>query len=163
MRDELERLRRRTLRALAQAYADGLLSTDTLEGRVADALGAPDRQGLMTCLWDLPRAPRRLWRPRRTGTPPVALILEDARELLRVDLGPAPGAIVIGRHVSCAVRVANTSVSRRHAAISRRGGLCHVRDLGSSNGTTLNGRPVEVAELRRGDRLTLGEVVVRVI
>ena len=82
---------------------------------------------------------------------------------MRVDLGPAPGAIVIGRHASCAVRVANTSVSRRHAAVSRRGARCHVRDLGSSNGTTLNGARVEVAELRRGDRLTFGEVLVRVV
>jgi hypothetical protein len=162
MRDELERLRRRTLRVLARAYAAGQLSTDTLEDRVAEALRAPDRRDLDLCLWDLP-LPARLWRPQRRGVPPAALILEDDQDSLRIDLGPAPGAIVIGRHGSCAVRVANTSVSRRHAAVSRRGGRCHVRDLGSSNGTTLNGRPVEVAELRRGDRLTLGEVVVRVV
>jgi hypothetical protein len=162
MRDELERLRRRTLRALTRAYADGQLTTDTLEGRIADALTAPDRHGLAACLWDVP-PPSRWWRPRRAGDPPVALILEDDSDDVRVDLGPAPAAIVIGRHPSCAVRVANTSVSRRHAAVARRGGLCRVRDLGSSNGTTLNGRPVEVAELRRGDRLTLGEVQVRVV
>jgi FHA domain/Domain of unknown function (DUF1707) len=161
MRDGLERLRHRTLRALSQAYADGQVTTDTLEGRVAEALAAADRPGLAGCLWDLRPAP--WWRPRRAGVAPVALILEDDRDSVRVDLGPAPGGIVIGRHSSCAVRVANTSVSRRHAAVSRRGGLCHVRDLGSSNGTTLNGRPVEVAELRRGDRLTLGEVLVRVV
>jgi hypothetical protein len=162
MRDELERLRRRTLRSLARAYADGQLSTDTLERRVADALTAPDRHGLATCVWDLP-SPPRWWRRRRGRAAPVALILEDGGDSLRVELGPAPGAIVIGRHGSCAVRVANTSVSRRHAAVSRRGGMCSVRDLGSSNGTTLNGRPVEVAELCRGDRLTLGEVRIRVV
>ncbi len=162
MRDELERLRRRTLGVLARAYAAGQLSTDTLEGRVADALQAADRRDLRLCLWDLP-LPARRWRPGRAGAPPAALILEDDEDSLRVDLGSAPGAIVIGRHGSCAVRVANTSVSRRHAAVSRRAGRCHVRDLGSRNGTTLNGRPVEVAELRRGDRLTLGEVLVRVV
>jgi hypothetical protein len=162
MRDELERVRRRTLRALARAYAGGQLSTDTLEGRVADALAAPDRHGLASCLWDLP-SPPRWWRPRRGSAAPVALILEDGGDTVRVDLGLAPGSIVIGRHGSCAVRVANTSVSRRHAAVSRRGGLCSVRDLGSSNGTTLNGRPIDVAELCRGDRLTLGEVHVRVV
>jgi hypothetical protein len=162
MRDELERLRRRTLRALARAYADGELTTDTLEARIADALSAPDRHGLETCLWDVP--PRsRWWRPRRADVPPVALILEDDSDYVRVDLGAVPGAIVIGRHASCAVRVANMSVSRRHAAVARRGGVCRVRDLGSSNGTALNGRRVEVAELRRGDRLTLGEVRVRVV
>jgi hypothetical protein len=162
MRDELERLRRRTLRALAGAYADGQLTTDTLECRIADALIAPDRPTLETCLWDVP-PPSRWWRPRRADVPPVALILEDDSDCVRVDLGVAPGAIVIGRHASCAVRVANSSVSRRHAAVARRGGVCRVRDLGSSNGTTLNGRRVEVAELRRGDRLTLGEVRVRVV
>jgi pSer/pThr/pTyr-binding forkhead associated (FHA) protein len=82
---------------------------------------------------------------------------------VRVDLGAAPGTIVIGRHPSCPIRVANTSVSRHHVAVSSRRGRCHVRDLGSTNGTTLNGAPVEIAELRRGDRLTLGEVLVRVV
>jgi len=51
-------------------------------------------------------------------------------------------------------------VSRRHALISRRGGACRIRDLGSTNGTLLNGAPVTVADVRRGDELRVGETLI---
>jgi pSer/pThr/pTyr-binding forkhead associated (FHA) protein len=53
-------------------------------------------------------------------------------------------------------------VSRAHAEIAVRAGLCLVRDLDSCNGTLLNGRPVRRARLRRGDVLRLGETEIRV-
>jgi DNA-binding NtrC family response regulator len=51
-------------------------------------------------------------------------------------------------------------VSRRHVAIERRGLSCVVRDLGSHNGTFVNGVRVETAELGLGDLLTVGGVVL---
>ena len=54
------------------------------------------------------------------------------------------------------------AVSRAHAEIAVRAGLCLVRDLDSCNGTLLNGRPVRRARLRRGDVLLLGETEIRV-
>ena len=53
-------------------------------------------------------------------------------------------------------------MSRRHAEIAVRAGLCLVRDLGSCNGTLLNGHLVRRARLRRGDVLLLGETEIRV-
>ena len=52
---------------------------------------------------------------------------------------------------------ADDAVSRQHAEIAVRAGICLVRDLGSANGTLLNGRFVTRARLRRGDVLELGE------
>ena len=54
------------------------------------------------------------------------------------------------------------SISRTHAEIAVRAGLCLIRDLDSCNGTLLNGRPVRRARLRRGDVLLLGETELRV-
>jgi hypothetical protein len=161
---DLEPARRCTLRSLSDAYAHGLVTTATLEQRVSEALRARDRDGLETCLWDLPRAaPWWRRRPAPTGRRPRALVVEDDDELLRVELPPAPALVVIGRHSECDLRVANTSVSRHHAALSLRGGLCRVRDLGSTNGTTLNGHPIEVADVQPRDRLMLGEIAIHLI
>jgi pSer/pThr/pTyr-binding forkhead associated (FHA) protein len=41
------------------------------------------------------------------------------------------------------------------------GGVCRVRDLGSTNGTYANGRPVASARLRSGDTVTFGLYAVR--
>jgi pSer/pThr/pTyr-binding forkhead associated (FHA) protein len=59
---------------------------------------------------------------------------------------------------------AEAGVSRRHARIILLGGgLCYLADLGSTNGTLLNGRalePLRYVRLGDGDRLELGELVV---
>ena len=65
---------------------------------------------------------------------------------------------VIGRGPGCQLRVGSRTVSRSHATISRRAGRLFLRDLASTNGSLLNGRPVldgEV-EVRDGDRLQVG-------
>jgi hypothetical protein len=56
-------------------------------------------------------------------------------------------------------------VSRRHVMIIREGNLLKVADLGSTNGTYLNGvrlQPHQPRLLRTGDRLSLGELVLKV-
>lgn len=50
------------------------------------------------------------------------------------------------------------TVSRQHAQILVRGGRVEIEDLGSSNGTFVNGSPVRMAELSPGDKLRLGDV-----
>ena len=58
--------------------------------------------------------------------------------------------------------LAEDLVSRRHAALSRDGERWVLRDLGSTNGTRVNGvRVVEDVEVRPGDRVNLGGVVYR--
>src|SRR5262245_20681057 len=62
---------------------------------------------------------------------------------------------VVGRHPHCDVRLDSVRVSRRHCclAIDRDGVV--VRDLGSTNGTRINGRRVEAGLLRPGDELSI--------
>jgi len=64
--------------------------------------------------------------------------------------------IVIGRSADCDVRIDSADVSRLHAAITLKGGRFFLEDLGSSNGTQVNGHRVKNAELRNGDILGVG-------
>jgi hypothetical protein len=75
------------------------------------------------------------------------------------------GETVIGRDVGCTLRFNDPSVSRRHIRFVRRADDVFVEDLGSSNGTLLNGRvlsaPIRVLS---GDRLVVGtrELTIRI-
>jgi len=69
-------------------------------------------------------------------------------------------AVVIGRGTSCAVQLHDTEVSREHAELKRRGNVFLVRDLGSSNGTFVNGRQIKEHELASGDQLQLGRTLL---
>ena len=74
----------------------------------------------------------------------------------------APHAVVddatIGRLPECEVTLDDSSVSRRHARVTFRDSAWTVTDLGSTNGTKVNGQRVEEATLSDGDRLELGSV-----
>lgn len=76
------------------------------------------------------------------------------------------GETVVGRDVTCALRFNDPSVSRRHLRFIRRHNEVFVEDLGSSNGTLLNGRAV-AAPLRivDGDAIAVGsrELTVRIV
>lgn len=71
----------------------------------------------------------------------------------RID-GPA---LTFGRDESCALVLSGAEASRKHAELRRDGPLLVVRDLGSRNGTFVNGERVTEAPLKRGDVLRLGE------
>src|SRR5262249_47186603 len=74
---------------------------------------------------------------------------------------PQAGAIVIGRGGEAEVRVQHASVSRRHATIRIEDGVPRVADLGSYNGTRVNGEVVSGRRtLASGDGVTVGEVVL---
>src|SRR6476646_3083887 len=64
--------------------------------------------------------------------------------------------VTLGRGTSNAVQLHDTEVSREHAEFSRRGEQFFIRDLGSSNGTFVNGKQVKEQELASGDQLQLG-------
>jgi len=64
--------------------------------------------------------------------------------------------MIVGRHRSCDVVITDDTVSGRHCRISGTSGGHVIEDLGSSNGTFVNGRRVETSALQSGDRLTLG-------
>jgi hypothetical protein len=67
---------------------------------------------------------------------------------------------VLGRSRECDVRVADSNVSRRHAELRLEGDAYWIVDLGSTNGTELNGKRVERSRLADGDRITLGSTDV---
>lgn len=70
-----------------------------------------------------------------------------------------PGEVTLGRGNEAGIRLEGSRVSRRHAQISRQDLRVHVCDLGSSNGSYLNGsRLTGTRLLQPGDRLTLGDV-----
>ena len=65
---------------------------------------------------------------------------------------------VLGRGRDCGQRLADPLVSRRHCELSLRDGRVWAEDLGSRNGTFLNGEPLQAARpLADGDRLDLAD------
>jgi hypothetical protein len=90
----------------------------------------------------------------RSGRAPRTLVVVEGRRVL---IGP--GGAVLGRAHECDVQIASTDVSRRHAEIAPAEGGWSIRDLGSTNGVRLNGRPVRGPEpLHAGDLIELGTV-----
>jgi hypothetical protein len=75
---------------------------------------------------------------------------------------PLADEISIGRAAGCAVALpSDTFVSQVHARVFRRGDEYWVEDLGSTNGTLVNGRKLNGPEpLRKGDRLQVGRTVL---
>ena len=70
---------------------------------------------------------------------------------------------VVGRHSACDHRIKDPRVSRRHCAFFLRDGRAWVEDLGSLNGTRLNGVPLNSAcPVADGDRLDLADLPFRV-
>jgi DNA-binding winged helix-turn-helix (wHTH) protein len=75
----------------------------------------------------------------------------------------APGENVLGRDPDCAVFVDDATVSRRHARVTVHGSEIVLEDLGSKNGTTVNGRPPgSPCLLRNGDAVLVGSVLLTV-
>ncbi|HZW33138.1 MAG TPA: FHA domain-containing protein [Isosphaeraceae bacterium] len=114
--------------------------------------------------------------PRLAGcsrpTPPTtatAAAPSDATVSLLVQIGGTAGRAVavggprflIGRGRDCHLRLGSAMVSKRHAAIERRDGRIVLRDLGSTNGTVVNGRVLrrQGTDLHDGDRIQIGPVV----
>ena len=75
----------------------------------------------------------------------------------------AQGENVIGRDPAAAVFADDATVSRQHARVTVRGAEAFLDDLGSKNGTTLNGKPPEgAARLKNGDAILAGSVLFTV-
>ncbi|MDF3298509.1 DUF1707 and FHA domain-containing protein [Streptomyces tropicalis] len=164
--------RDQALRVLRDGVAAGRLSHDTFVRRMELALTArrPDELAALTA--DLPgRAPesrfarlvlqgvaaasgfpgrlRRAWQAERL--PKLLLPLPGTGRPLRIGRDPANG-----------LRLTHETVSRVHAELVHQGGVWVLRDLGSANGTTVNGRRVtSAAVVREGDQVGFGQVAFR--
>ena len=88
--------------------------------------------------------------------------------LLRVIAGPDEGktaevdrdSVTIGRGDDCALCLSDDLVSVIHATVEPINGGCRVRDLESTNGTAVNGKPVIERRLMIGDTITVGRTVI---
>lgn len=154
--------RSRMAQTLNAAYGEGLLSEHTLARRLELLFEGP-----LVDPWPLIgdltlRVPRRNrtevrerlagWlaaRVRRSECPPPAV--------LALDWTGGQEELIVGRHPDCDVVLEGGSVSRHHLRLTFRDGRWVLRDLGSTNGTLLNGAPVGRCQLRPGDLLELGE------
>jgi FHA domain/Domain of unknown function (DUF1707) len=154
-------------RLLREGSVDGRLSLDTFSERIErtfaadsraelDALAAdlrppgPFRRALMRVVawWStLDRDLRAAW--QRPHVPVLALPAGDRH-------------VVLGRSRDCDCVLADPSVSRRHAELRRDGARWLLRDLGSRNGTRVNGaRLLDEAEVGPGDRVSFGDARFR--
>jgi FHA domain-containing protein/uncharacterized protein DUF1707 len=146
--------REQTVARLRDGYVAGRIGTDTLAQRIDDALHSASHGELRGLTADLPAQPgSRLarWRaffPRRGIGLPAAEGLREAR-------------VLIGRSSACQLVLGDDTVSRRHAELRIQDGCWLLRDLGSSNGTWVNGRRVMEAEVRPGDLIHLGGAELR--
>ena len=107
-----------------------------------------------------PRSSRRATGRRSKGGD--ALVVIEPREQ-KGERYALADEVTIGRAAGCTVTLEDTYASQLHARLFRREGALHVEDLGSTNGTYLNGRKVSSPlPLTRGDRVKVGATVFEV-
>ncbi len=146
---------------LQSAYAGGLLSEDTfvrrldqvMQERLIDPLRIVGDISLRTSGRGLVARARAAMQTLVGRHGPVS----HRWELLALDWSGAQPELLVGRHRTCDVVLGDLTVSRRHARLSFRDGRWILRDLASTNGTTVNGLRVGRCELRPGDRILLGD------
>lgn len=71
---------------------------------------------------------------------------------------PVPGPVVIGRQQDCDISIPSEEISRRHAQVKPSADGLLVEDLGSANGTFINGKRVQAGLMRPGEELRLDAI-----
>lgn len=93
---------------------------------------------------------------------PVLTVVAGTEPKATFPLGPKGDSWVAGRSEDADLVLADDTVSRKHARIYEARGALWLRDLGSRNGTQVNGRSISHHRLRPGDRITIGGSLMRV-
>ena len=105
--------------------------------------------------------PSKRQQKKKRGAPGQLVISEGANAGVSVPLEGAP--ILLGRGADATIRLDDDYVSTRHARIAASGDQWFVEDLGSTNGTYVNGTRIQRVALREGDLVQFGpQVLVRV-
>ncbi len=154
------------IHALREASADGRISHDTFMSRVDIALRARAVSELATLLRDL--APPRRGTTRLPGRAlgwlsEVSLRLQDTWRAPRLPVLTLPrgdqDTFTIGRSPECDLVIPDTTVSWQHAELRRGPDGWQLWDLGSTNGTRVNGWRARTGfPVRAGDRISFGRV-----
>lgn len=153
---------------LRHGTAHGRLSNETFVHRVDIALRARSMDELAALLRDLPPSSRPApWpvRPVRWCAGLASRLLRgwDASRVPRLVLPRGDRVFVIGRAPDCDLALANTTVSWRHAELRPSPGGWMLVDLGSTNGTHVNGwRAGPGFRVRAGDWVRFGSARFRV-
>lgn len=164
--------RDRALGCLREGAALGQLSHDTFLRRMELVLVARRSEDLAVLTADLAgrHGAESPWTRRlfgwvgRASAVSVGVRRAWAAEKLPKLLLPHPsyGPLRIGRDPGNGLRLNHETVSRAHAELSLRDGLWVITDLGSTNGTTVNGRRVTgSAVVRDGDQIGFGRMTFR--
>ncbi|GIU98810.1 MAG: phosphopeptide-binding protein [Actinomycetota bacterium] len=141
----------RVVRETARERGFGLVGPPRVEFRVDPGLSV----GRFRCEGSFEEGPEEpIPEP---GVAATLVLLQDGRSVETFRLGQAA---TIGRLPACEIVLSDPAVSRRHARIVRRGDAFVLIDLGSTNGTLVNGEPVGERELQDGDRITVGTTVL---
>ena len=103
----------------------------------------------------------------RAPTPPVAdaPAPEPEQEVVSLTVAGRQHVIteprvVLGRSREAGVRISDVNISRRHAELRQEGAAYWIVDLGSTNGTIVNGKRVDRQRLRDGDRIAIGSTEI---
>ncbi|WP_343235202.1 DUF1707 and FHA domain-containing protein [Streptomyces sp. SID10853] len=160
--------RDRVLAVLKEGAVQGKLSHDTFMRRMELALAARGSGELSALTADLESgtgwSQRLLGAVSQVSAFPGRMRRAWAAERLPKLLLPAPGPypLRIGRDPVNGLRLNHETVSRMHAELGVRAGVWILRDLGSANGTTVNGRRVTGAvAVRDGDSVSFGRMHFR--
>jgi FHA domain-containing protein len=124
--------------------------------RSAAVDGTTERFDPIACLDERVRHQAR---PASPGDPGRYIEVEGPDQTVLIPLGK--DALHIGRGLSAELHLDESSVSRRHAILVPRATGARILDDRSSNGTFVNGRRVFQADLRNGDVIVLGRVMLR--
>jgi FHA domain-containing protein/uncharacterized protein DUF1707 len=153
-----DRERDATIRVLHDGRADGRLSTSTFEERVERALTAKTAAELRELTVDVSRVSGvRAWFAHTLHADRTA-VASDATCLRLSDIGDRP--FTVGRSGRADLVVSDRTVSRLHAQLLRTSEGSVLTDLGSTNGTWLDGRRVGQVEVVPGDVVVLGELAL---
>jgi FHA domain-containing protein/uncharacterized protein DUF1707 len=152
--------RERFVKLLQERSIEGRLSTDTFARRLERVLGARSLAELDALVADVrpPGGARRALMRAVSWLSALSADLQAAWRGPRLPVLALPtDSTTIGRSTDCDCLLTHPSVSRRHAELRRTGEHWRLRDLGSRNGTRLNGiRVTEEVEARPGDQVSFG-------
>ena len=103
-----------------------------------------------------------------SDTAPIPVLIPKASAVLIVEEGVDVGKeftldsyrVCLGRRDTCDIVLSDSSISRRHAQFEKNSGRFWITDLNSTNGTSVNGLPIEKTELTSGDVITVGNTVL---